>query len=129
MSLVTAVSPHPVPATVERVLAALETRGIQVFARIDHGAGARAAGLELADEQVVIFGDPRVGTPLMQNDPQVGYELPLRLLVWDAAGETTIGYRPPTELAADYRLTDRVAVLERMTTLLEQLVAQAVALG
>jgi len=125
MSLVTAVSPHPVRATVERVLAALETRGIQVFARIDHGAGARAAGLELADEEVVIFGDPRVGTPLMQSDPSVGYELPLRLLVWDASGHTTIAYRPPSELADEFGLGDRAAVLERIGQLLEQIVAEA----
>jgi uncharacterized protein (DUF302 family) len=125
MSLTTRVSPHDVRATVERVLAALENRGIRVLARIDHAAGARAAGLELPDEEVVIFGDPRVGTALMQSDPQVGYELPLRLLVWDAGGETIIAYRPPTELAGDYRLSDSLAVLERMTALLEQLVAEA----
>jgi uncharacterized protein (DUF302 family) len=129
LSLVTAVSPHSVGATIERVLAALSTRGIEVFARIDHAAGARASGLELSDEEVVIFGDPHAGTPLMQSDPQVGYELPLRLLVWDAGGETRIGYRPPTGLAVGYRLADRVVVLERMTELLEQLVAEAIALS
>jgi uncharacterized protein (DUF302 family) len=128
MALVAAVSPHGVRATIERVLAELETRGIQVFARIDHAAGARAAGLELSDEEVVIFGDPHVGTLLMRSDPEVGYELPLRLLVWDAGGQTMIGYRAPTEIAADYRLTDRVAVLQRMTALLEQLVAEAIGL-
>jgi beta-galactosidase len=76
---------------------------------------------------VVIFGDPHAGTPLMQTDPQVGYELPLRLLVWDAGGQTTIGYRRPTELVADYQLAARLDVLERMTALLEQLVAEAIA--
>ena len=127
MALVTASSPHSVRATVERVLAALENRGVHVFARIDHAAGARAAGLELPDEEVVIFGDPRAGTPLMQRDPRVGYELPLRLLVWDEGGHTEIGYRPPVELGADYRVADHVAVLERMTALLEQLVAESIA--
>jgi uncharacterized protein (DUF302 family) len=62
----------------------------------------------------------------MQADPEVGYELPLRLLVWDTGGQTRIGYRPPTELAAEYRLSDRLDVLERMTGLLEQLVAVAI---
>jgi uncharacterized protein (DUF302 family) len=127
MALVTATSPRSVGATIERVLAALESRGVQVFARVDHGAGARAAGLELADEEAVIFGDPRVGTPLMQSDPEVGYELPLRVLVWDADGETRVGYRAPTELAGAYRLEGHVAILERMTGLLEQLVAHATA--
>ena len=76
MSLVAVNSPHSVPVTMDLLLAALERRGITVFARIDHGGGARAAGLELADEELVIFGDPRAGTPLMQANPEIGYELP-----------------------------------------------------
>jgi uncharacterized protein (DUF302 family) len=126
MPLITVNSPHTVRATIDRVLGALESRDIHVFARIDHAAGARAVGLELADEEVVIFGDPRAGTPLMQSDPAIGYELPLRLLAWDAGGQTRIGYRPPTELAADYEVTDRIAVLERMNQLLAQIVAESV---
>lgn len=125
MPLTSFPSPHSVADTVERILAALARRDIEVFARIDHAAGARAAGLELPDEEVVVFGDPRVGTGLMQSDPQVGYELPLRLLVWDAAGQTTVGYRPPTELAGDYALAGRSAVLEGMTGLLAQIVAES----
>src|SRR3982074_3068398 len=104
MSLTTAKSVHSVPASVDRVIAALGRRGITVFARIDHAAGARKAGLELADEEVVIFGDPRAGTVLMEADPTVGYELPLRLLIWDAGGQTMIGYRRPTELGDDFVL-------------------------
>lgn len=129
MSLVVATSPHSVRETVERVLTALESRGVHVFALIDHGAGAKAVGLELPDEEVVIFGDARGGTPLMQRDPRVGYELPLRILVWDAGGHTAIGYRPPTELGSDYEVADQVATLGRMTTLLEQIVAESTAPG
>jgi len=92
-------SPHGVGETVERLIAALEQRSITVFARIDHAGAAREVGLQLADEELVIFGDPRAGTLLMQTDPGVGLELPLKVLVWDADGVTTIGYRPPTELA------------------------------
>jgi uncharacterized protein (DUF302 family) len=118
-------SPHPVAATADRLIAALEGRGITVFARIDHAGGARAAGLELPDEELLVFGDPRAGTPLMQDDPQVGYELPLRLLVWEAGGETLVGYRPPTELAERYAIGARSELLARMTKLLEGLVAEA----
>ncbi len=125
MSLSTATCPHPVAATVERMIAALEARGIEVFARIDHGAGARQAGLELADEEVLIFGDPRVGTLLMQDDAEVGYELPLRVLFWDAGGQTMVGWRSPTELAGEYRLDEHPEVLQRMAGLLEQLVAES----
>ncbi len=127
MVLTTAKSPHSVSATIERAVAALQRRGIEVFARIDHGAGARAAGLQLADEEVVIFGDPRVGTLLMQSDPSIGYELPLRLLVWDDAGQTTLGYRPAVELGSEYRVADQATVLENMGGLLEQIVAESVA--
>jgi uncharacterized protein (DUF302 family) len=118
-------SAHPVAATADRLIAALEGRGITMFARIDHAGGARAAGLELPDEELLVFGDPRAGTPLMQDDPQVGYELPLRLLVWEAGGETLVGYRPPTELAERYAIGARSELLARMGKLLEGLVAEA----
>lgn len=125
MSLTTVKSAHSVPATVDRLIASLGRRGITVFARIDHAASARKAGLGLADEELVIFGDPRVGTHLMQRDAAVGYELPLRLLVWDAGGQTVIGYRPPTELADDFAVADQFETLRRMENLLGQLVAEA----
>jgi uncharacterized protein (DUF302 family) len=125
MSLEVANSPHPVAATADRLVAALEGRGITVFARIDHAGGARAAGLQLPDEELLVFGDPSTGTPLMQDDPQVGYELPLRLLVWQAAGDTLVGFQPPTELAESYAVGERAELLARMTTLLEGLVAEA----
>jgi uncharacterized protein (DUF302 family) len=124
MSLTTVKSAHSVPATVDRVIAALGRRGITVFARIDHAAGARKAGLELADEELVIFGDPRAGTVLMQADAAVGYELPLRLLIWDAGGQTMIGYRPPTELRNDFAVTVQLETLRRMENLLEQITAE-----
>jgi uncharacterized protein (DUF302 family) len=124
MSLTTVKSDYSVPVTVDRVIAALGRRGIRVFARIDHADGARKAGLELADEVLVIFGDPRVGTLLMQADPAVGYELPLRILIWDAAGQTMIGYRRPTELRDDFALGDQLEILRRMENLLEQITAE-----
>lgn len=125
MSMITSTSPHSVGVTADRLEAALRNRGIELFARVDHGGGARAAGLELADEELLIFGDPHAGTPLMQSDPTVGYELPLRVLVWDAGGETKLGYQPPPELADGYAVADRLEALERMGGLLAQLVAEA----
>jgi uncharacterized protein (DUF302 family) len=125
MSLTTARSVHSVPATVDRVIAALGRRGVTVFARIDHAAGARKAGLELPDEELLIFGDPRAGTVLMQADATVGYELPLRVLVWDAGGQTMIGYRQPTELRNDFALADKLETLRRMDGLLEQITAES----
>lgn len=120
-------SPHSVSATLDRAERALRERAIEVFARVDHAGGARAAGLELADEEVLIFGDPRAGTLLMQSDARTGYELPLRLLAWRADDRTHVGYRPPSELAGSYRLEDRTEVLARMDALLAQLVAEITA--
>jgi len=127
MSLITSQSPHSVRGTAERAVAALARRGIELFARIDHAAGARQAGLALGDEELLIFGDPRVGTLLMQSDPAVGYELPLRLLVWDCGGQTQIGFRAPRELAGAYDLAAQERVLQGMSALLEGLVAESVA--
>jgi uncharacterized protein (DUF302 family) len=127
MSLTITESPHGVRATVDRLAAAVERRGIAVLARVDHGGGARAAGLQLADEELLIFGDPRAATTLMRADPQVGYELPLRTLVWDEGGRTRVGYRPPPELAERYDVGGRAEVLRRMQALLEELVSESVA--
>ncbi len=104
---------------------AIEDRGLEVFARIDHAAGARSVGLELADEEVIVFGSPRSGTPLMQSDPRVGIELPLRMLVWRDGEEAFVGYNDPRELGRGYKLTSREAVLEQMAMVLAELASEA----
>jgi uncharacterized protein (DUF302 family) len=111
--------------TVSRLEAALEKRGLTVFARFDHAAAARDAGLELSGELVLVFGDPRAGTPLMQADARVGIELPLRIVVWESADGVQLGYSDPRELASHYDLREQGEILERMAGLLEQLVAEA----
>jgi uncharacterized protein (DUF302 family) len=116
---------HPVDEPVRRVEAGLAERRIPLVARIDHAAAARAAGLDLPDEVVLIFGDARAGTPLMQEAPAVGIALPLRMLVWDEDGVTRIGFEDPTELAGRYDITDHVDTLENMHALLDGLAAEA----
>ncbi len=111
-----------VPAVLERVREELDRRKITVFTVIDHAAGARQANLELADEVVVIFGNAVVGTALMQADPGVGIELPLRLLIFDDSGTTRVSYRDPTTLAVDYRLATASDTLDRLGNLLASLV-------
>jgi uncharacterized protein (DUF302 family) len=123
--VITTVSSYTVAETVERLQGSLERRSITIFATIDHAAGAREVGLELPDETVVVFGDPRAGTPLMQKDPAVGIELPLRVLVWDDRGTTKVGYEDPTALADGYRLDALEGRLERMRVLLDELATEA----
>jgi uncharacterized protein (DUF302 family) len=114
-------------ATAERLIAAIEDRGLTVFARIDHAAAAREAGMELAAEEVVLFGNPRAGTPLMQADPRVGVELPLRILIWEDAESALLGHRDPRELAREYELQPHHEMLEQMAALLDELVDSAAA--
>jgi uncharacterized protein (DUF302 family) len=116
-----------VAGVVARLERALEKAGIAVFARIDHAAAARAVGLELPDEVVLVFGDPAVGTRLMQVDPRVGHDLPLRLLVWEQpGGRAAIGYRDPRGLDINNPAAGPVpTILDGMHGLLERLAQDA----
>jgi uncharacterized protein (DUF302 family) len=112
--------------TVRRVIDAIKRRGLTIFARIDHAGAARQAGLELADEQVVLLGSPRAGTPLMQRDPRIGVELPLRILVWAADDGVQVGYRDPRELSGSYDVSPQLqSTLDQMANLLGDLADEA----
>ena len=117
--------PGDVASVVERLTGSLRARGVEVFATIDHAAGARAAGLELADEVLLVFGNPAVGTALMQADPRCGLDLPMRLLVWAGDDSTRVAYQDPGVLAGRYAVGTEEATLGRLRGLLEQLVAEA----
>jgi uncharacterized protein (DUF302 family) len=89
-------SPHAVAETVARLEALLKERGVMIFARIDFSGDAARAGLTLRPEQMLIFGNPKAGTPLMLSVPAAGLDLPLKALVWeDAEGRTQIAYNDP----------------------------------
>jgi uncharacterized protein (DUF302 family) len=106
--LVTLPSAHGPTETVKRLKALLAKKGIEVFAHIDHAAGAKKAGLPLRPTQVLIFGNPKAGTPLMQSRQTIGLELPLRALVWeDEAGKVWLTYRRVEDLARQHRLSGR----------------------
>jgi len=104
-----------------RLHALLAVRGIAVLASIDHAAGARAAGLDLADEVVVFFGNPAVGTGVMQDDPRSGIDLPLRILLWDDTGTTRASYRDPKGLADEFDLAAHQGVPAKLSTFMAQL--------
>jgi uncharacterized protein (DUF302 family) len=119
-------SRFPAAETADRLEAAIRARGLLVFARIDHGANARAAGLELAPTVLVVTGDPAAGTRLMHCDQRVAADLPLRILVReDAAGVVRIGYADQRSLAARYQLAPCQAVLDRMAAALAALARDA----
>ena len=105
--LVTLASSRGVSDTVERLKALLTQKRIQVFAHIDHAAAAAKVGLTLRPTQVVIFGNPQAGTPLMQSQQTIGLDLPLRVLVWeDASGKVWLTYRRVEFLARRHHVTD-----------------------
>jgi uncharacterized protein (DUF302 family) len=115
-----------VPDTLARLEHALQTRGITVFARIDHAAGASAAGLSLRPTQLVIFGNPKVGTPLMQSAQTIGIDLPLHVLVWEeGSGRASIGYNEPAWLAGRHGVDRSLPEIATMTQLLRTLVTEA----
>jgi uncharacterized protein (DUF302 family) len=93
--------------TLSRLEALLKEKNILIFARIDFGADAARAGLELRPEQLLIFGNPKGGTPLMAQKPTVGLDLPLKALAWeDAEGRTWLAYNDPKYIVQRHGLDD-----------------------
>src|SRR6266436_8015978 len=91
--------------TMERLEAEIKARGMGVLARINHAALAAEAGLALRPTEVILFGNPRGGTPLMQANQAIGIDLPLKVLVWqDASGKTWLSYNDPGWLAKRHGL-------------------------
>ena len=91
-----------VAETVDTMVSAMEEAGITIFARVNHGAGAQSIGEDVGDMQLLIFGNPKVGTPAIQDDPVAGLFLPLKVLVYeDAMGGTKIVYEEPTAMLGE----------------------------
>lgn len=98
--LVVVKSPHSVAVTMNKFEALAKERGLIVFARIDHAAGAAKIGKTLRPTEVLIFGNPQGGTPFMECAQTVGIDLPLKALVWeDASAQVWLGYNDPAYLA------------------------------
>jgi uncharacterized protein (DUF302 family) len=103
--LVTRDSPYPVAETIGKIESALGAKGVKVFARIDHAGEAKAAGLELRPTEVLIFGNPKAGTPLMQAAPTIAIDLPLKVLVWqDDQGKVHVSWNNPDYLTERHGL-------------------------
>jgi uncharacterized protein (DUF302 family) len=103
-------SSHSVAQTVERLESALKEHGITIFARLDFAADAARVGLGMRPERMLIFGNPKAGTPLMQAVPASGLDLPLKALVWeDAQGKTWIAYNRPDYIVARHALPSALA--------------------
>jgi uncharacterized protein (DUF302 family) len=98
--LVSVTSPHTAAVTMNKLAAIVKERGLNVFARIDHAAGATKVGKTLRPTELLIFGNPQGGTPLMECAQTAGIDLPLKALVWqDEAGKVMLSYNDPAFLA------------------------------
>jgi uncharacterized protein (DUF302 family) len=122
-------SPFDPQQTLARLEAEVKAKGLTVFARFDHAAGAASVGMPLRPTTVLVFGHPKGGTPLMQASQVVGLELPLKVLVWqDSAGKTWLSYVDPANLAERYALPPETAtVVGNLAGVLKGLTAKAAA--
>jgi uncharacterized protein (DUF302 family) len=105
--------------TMDRLEAEIRARGMTIFAQIDHAAGAAGVGLTLAPTELIIFGNARAGTPLLQSAQTVGIDLPLKMLVWqDTAGETWLSYNDPVWIAQRHSIVNAEPVVSKMAAAL-----------
>ncbi|MCP3387585.1 DUF302 domain-containing protein [Bradyrhizobium sp. CCGB12] len=115
--------------TMKRLEAEVKAKGLTVFAHVDHAAGATAVGLPLRPTDLVIFGNAKGGTPLMQQAQTIGIDLPLKALVWqDEQGATWLSYNDPAYLAGRHGVGEpATAVVTAMTGALRAIAAKATA--
>jgi uncharacterized protein (DUF302 family) len=116
--------------TMDRLAAEVKAKGMTVFARIDHAAGATAVGLSLRPTELLIFGNAKAGTPLMQAVQTTGIDLPLKALVWqDATGDTWLSYNDPGWLAERHELGGETQAAVNLMTAALNAVAKAATTG
>ncbi|MGK0171454.1 MAG: hypothetical protein ACI9W2_003184 [Gammaproteobacteria bacterium] len=115
-------SSHPVAVTVDRLAGAVGKAGAQVFARIDHCAGAAKVGIDIPANQMLMFGNPKLGTPAIVAAPSIGVDLPLRVSVYeDGAGKVWLTYHDPAGVAAAHGVPADHPVIKKMQGVLAKL--------
>ena len=126
--MISKTSAHSVPVTMDRLQAAVEGAGATVFARVDHAKGAGSVDMDLRPTQLLIFGNPKRGTPVLQAGQTAGLDLPMRVLVHEGAdGTVTITYHDPARLTADHGVPAATKQLGMMTGALGNLTDKAAA--
>lgn len=109
-------SQHSVADTVDRLEKIVTKKGFKVVARVNHAAAAKTVGTELRPTELLIFGNPKVGSALMSSQQSVGIDLPVKVLVWQAAdGKVWVGYNDPAYLAERHAIGDRKKVIDKMS--------------
>jgi uncharacterized protein (DUF302 family) len=107
--IITQPSPYSVSETIDRLVAILQAKGITIFARIDQQAEAERVGLSMRPTQLLLFGNPQAGTPLMVAEPTIALDLPLKILAWEATdGKVWLSYSDPNYLKQRFCLPDEL---------------------
>jgi len=121
-------SAHSVAATADRLETILNAKGMTVFARIDHAAGAQKAGKTMAPTELVVFGNPKVGTPLMLCSRSIAIDLPQKALIWeDDSGAVWISYNDPQYLKLRHNTQGCDPVLQKVAMALGNFASKAAA--
>lgn len=124
--LISMSSSYSVAETGDRLETVLAESGLTQFIRIDHASGAESVDLDLRPTEVIVFGNPRVGTPLMQCNQEAAIDLPQKALIWeDEAGQVWIGYNDPNYLLERHGLVECADVIVNIETALSNLISAA----
>jgi len=122
----TAQSPYTFEQTIERLQEILKSKGITVFATIDHQAAAKAVGEKLAPATVLIVGNPKIGTALMQENPRFAIELPLKILIYEENKTVKIRYEKIAAMGEKYHIKQNFATAEKIDSAMQQLIKLAI---
>ena len=124
--LVSVKSPHTVQATGDRLENILKAKGMTIFNRINHAEGAGKVGVDLRPTELLIFGNPKVGAPLMKCAQSVGIDLPMKALIWqDASGQVWLSYNAAKYLVERHTIAGCEAVVEKIANALRNFAAAA----
>lgn len=119
-------SEYDVTTTLDRLESVLKEKGIGVIARVNHAAAAENVDMQLRPTQVLFFGNPKLGTPLMQSNQLAGLELPMRVLAWeDEGGQTWLAYHSPHEIGDVLHIEDNTETLNMLEDAMEKLTDSA----
>ncbi len=124
--MISIASDHSVARTTERLESMVVSKGFNVIARVNHGKAAQSVGIQLKPVELLIFGKPKAGSLLMQSEPSVALDLPMKYLVWkNAAGQVRIGWNDPAWIASRHQITNRNKLLGKMSVALRKIAEQA----
>ncbi|WP_216635968.1 DUF302 domain-containing protein [Neptunicoccus sediminis] len=126
--MITKTSPHSVAETIDRLATAVEGAGAKIFARVDHAEGAKSVDMELRPTQMLMFGNPKLGTPAMQAQQTIGLDLPLRVLAYQTEdGSVLLTYENPADMAKSHGADSDMEVISKMSGALDKLTNSAIA--